>query len=160
MTRFVTRVTRWVPHVCRFVFFLLPLCCLSFALNLLISLLVSSNFSMLHYYHDNNSGVRGVVFTTIIPSYRGGNRWLWIMVCYAEPVVVNHGLLCWASGCKSLYVILCQWLWIMVYYYELVVVNDVVLFWASGGESWYDILSQWLWIMVSHAEPVVVNHGV
>jgi hypothetical protein len=94
---------------------------------------------MLHYYHDNNNGVRGVVFTTIIPSYRGGNRWLWIMVCYAEPVVVNHGLLCWASGCELLCVILCQWLWILVYYSGLVVVNHGVLCWA-----------QWLGIMVCY----------
>ena len=27
---------------------------------------------------------------------------LWIMVCYAEPVVVNHGLLYEASGCELL----------------------------------------------------------
>jgi hypothetical protein len=88
------------------------------------------------------------------------SQWLWIIVCYAEPVVVNHVVLCWASGCKSLCVILSQWLWIMVNYFEPVVVNNVVLFWASGCESWWVMLSQWFWIMVCYSEPVVVNHGV
>ena len=23
------------------------------------------------------------------------NQWLWIMVCYTDPVVVNHGMLSW-----------------------------------------------------------------
>ena len=57
------------------------------------------------------------------------------MVIYAEPVVVNHGVLFWASGCESYCVILSQWLWIMVIYAEPVVVNHGVLFWASGCES-------------------------
>jgi hypothetical protein len=26
------------------------------------------------------------------------SQWLWVIVCYAEPVVVNHGELCWATG--------------------------------------------------------------
>jgi hypothetical protein len=29
-------------------------------------------------------------------------------------VVVNHGVLCWTSGCESWCVMLSQWLWIMV----------------------------------------------
>jgi hypothetical protein len=29
------------------------------------------------------------------------NKWLWIMVCYYEPVIVNHGVICWASSCES-----------------------------------------------------------
>jgi hypothetical protein len=36
---------------------------------------------------------------------------LWIMVCYSEPVVVNHGVLCWASGCESWCALLNQLLW-------------------------------------------------
>jgi hypothetical protein len=28
------------------------------------------------------------------------SQWLLIMVCYSEPVVVNHGLLCCAKGCE------------------------------------------------------------
>jgi hypothetical protein len=92
-------------------------------------------------------------------------------VCYAEAVVVNHGVLCLASGCESWYVMLSQWLWIMVSYDEPVVVNHGVLWWASVMshcelrwtklvavnhgvfccasvcESWWVILSQWLWIM-------------
>jgi hypothetical protein len=58
---------------------------------------------------------------------------LWIVVSYAEPVVVNHGVLCWASGCELWCVILSQWLWIIVS---------------------YDIC-QWLWIMVCYAVTVV-----
>ena len=73
---------------------------------------------------------------------------------------MNHVVLCWASGCESVCVILRQWLWIMVYYSLPMVVNYVLLFWASGFESWWVMLSQWLWIMVCYSEPVVVNHGV
>jgi hypothetical protein len=42
-------------------------------------------------------------------------QWLGIMLCYAAPVVVNHG------------VMLRQWLLIMVCYAEAVVVNHSVL---------------------------------
>jgi hypothetical protein len=42
------------------------------------------------------------------------SQWVWIMVCYAEPVVVNHGLLCCTKGCELWRLILSQWLWIMV----------------------------------------------
>jgi len=67
------------------------------------------------------------------------------MVYYAEPVVVNHGVLCWASGCESRCVILSQWLWIMVWNAEPVVMNHGVLYCAGGCESWCVMLSQWLW---------------
>ena len=69
------------------------------------------------------------------------------MLCYSEPVVVNHGELCWASGWESWCVILSKWLWIMVCYGK-----------PSGCESWYVMPTQWLWIMVCYSEPVVVNH--
>jgi hypothetical protein len=36
--------------------------------------------------------------------------WLLIMLCYAEPVVVNNGVLYFASGCETWCVILSQWL--------------------------------------------------
>jgi hypothetical protein len=75
------------------------------------------------------------------------SQWLSIMLCYDEPLVVNHGVLCWASDCESLCVMLSQLLWIMVCYYERVVVNHGVLCWSSGCESW--------WIMLWK---VVVNH--
>ena len=29
------------------------------------------------------------------------SRWLWIKECYSEPVVVNHVVLYWTSGCES-----------------------------------------------------------
>ena len=88
-------------------------------------------------------------------------QWLGIMVCYAEPVVVNHGLLCSAKCCESWCVILSQWLWIMVSYGK-----------PTGYESWCAMLSkvvvnhdalcwaQWLGIMVCYTERVVVNHGL
>ena len=60
------------------------------------------------------------------------NQWLWIIVIYAEPVVVNHSVLWWVSGCESWIVMLCQRLWIMVCYAEPVVVNHGGLCWASG----------------------------
>jgi hypothetical protein len=65
-----------------------------------------------------------------------------------ESVVVNHGVLCWTSGCESWCGMLTKWLWIMVCNAEQVV------------ESFWVMLSQWLWVMVCNAEPVVVNHGV
>jgi hypothetical protein len=54
------------------------------------------------------------------------SHWVWIMVCNAEPVVVNHGVLCWASGCESLCAMLSQWLWVIVCNTEPVVVNHGV----------------------------------
>jgi hypothetical protein len=83
---------------------------------------------------------------------------LWIMVSYIEPVTVNHGLLCYASGCESWWVMLCQgceswcvmlsmWWWIMLCYTD-----------PCGCESWCVMLSQSLWIMVCYTDPVVVNH--
>jgi hypothetical protein len=111
------------------------------------------------------------------------SQWLWIMVCFTEPVVVNHGVYCWASNCESWWVLLWQWLlimvcyaesvvvnyavlclWIMVSYTEQVAVNHGLLCYASGCESWWVMLcqgceswcvmlSQWLWIMVCYAEP-------
>jgi hypothetical protein len=58
------------------------------------------------------------------------------LVCYAEPVVMNHGVLCWASDCESWCAMLSQWLCIILCYAEPVVVNHDVLFCASGCESW------------------------
>jgi len=57
------------------------------------------------------------------------------MVYHAEPVVVNHVLLCWASGCESCCVILSQWLWIMVCYDEPVAVSHGLLCCAKDCES-------------------------
>jgi hypothetical protein len=56
------------------------------------------------------------------------NQWLCIMVCYAEPVVVNHGVLFRASGCESWCAMRSKGLCIMVCYAELVVENNGVLF--------------------------------
>jgi hypothetical protein len=88
------------------------------------------------------------------------SEWWWIMVCYDEPVVVNHGVLFWASDCESCCVIRNQWLWIIVCYADPVVVNHGELWWTSGCESWCVMLSQWLCIMVCYSEPVIVNHVV
>jgi hypothetical protein len=57
------------------------------------------------------------------------------MVCYAEQVVVNHGLLFWDSGCESWFIMLSQWFLIMDCYVVPKVVNFVVLYCASGCES-------------------------
>jgi hypothetical protein len=69
---------------------------------------------------------------------------------FIEPVVVNHGVLCWDSCCESCCVILSQWLWIMMSYAEPVVVNDGVLFWASGYESW---------CVIHHASQPLAQHN-
>jgi hypothetical protein len=55
------------------------------------------------------------------------NQWLRIRVCYAESVVVNHGLLCCANDCESWRLILLQWLLIVVCYAEPVNVNHGVI---------------------------------
>jgi hypothetical protein len=60
---------------------------------------------------------------------------LWNIVCYAEPVVLKHCVLCWASDCESSGVILSRWLWIMMCYAEQVVVNHGNVCWAIGCES-------------------------
>jgi hypothetical protein len=111
------------------------------------------------------------------------SKWLWTILCYVEWVGVNHGVLCWASGCESCRVMLSQWLWLWIMlcyaepgcyesqcamlsqwlqiianYAERVVVNHVVLCWVGGCESCRVMLNHWLWIMVCYAEPVVVNH--
>ena len=49
------------------------------------------------------------------------------MVCYAEPVVVNHGVLYGAIGCELSCAMMSQWLLFMVCYVEPVVVNHGVL---------------------------------
>jgi hypothetical protein len=49
------------------------------------------------------------------------------MVSYAEPVVVNHVVLCRDSGCESCCAMLSQLLLIMICYAEAVVVNHIVL---------------------------------
>ena len=78
---------------------------------------------------------------------------------YSVPVVVNHGVLFWASGCESLCVMLSS-----------VVGNHGVLCQTSGCESWFVMLGQLLGIMDYYAEPVLcimvyhaelvsVNHG-
>jgi hypothetical protein len=82
------------------------------------------------------------------------------MLCCAEPVVLNYGVLCWASGCESLCAILSQLLWIMFCYADPVVVNLVVLCWTSGCESCCVILNKWFSIIVCYAEPVVVIDSV
>jgi hypothetical protein len=53
---------------------------------------------------------------------------LWIMACYSEPVVVNHGALFWASGCESCVIL------------------------SSGCESWWAMLSQWTWFTTTSSE--------
>jgi hypothetical protein len=75
------------------------------------------------------------------------------MVCYSEtdvgnhsvnavPVGVNHGELCYASGCKSRCAMLSQWLWIIVNYAQPVVVKHYELYWDIGYELLCDILSR------------------
>jgi hypothetical protein len=99
------------------------------------------------------------------------SKYVWIMVCYAEPVVgnhelnavpvgVNHVVLCWASRCESRCAMLSQWLWIIVNYAGPMVVKHCELDRDIGCESLWVMLSQWLWIIVWYAERVCGNHGV
>jgi hypothetical protein len=73
---------------------------------------------------------------------------MWLIVSYAGSVVVNNGVLCWASGCETLWVMLSS-----------VCRNHGVLCWASRCESLIVMLNQWLWIMVGYSVLVGLNHG-
>jgi hypothetical protein len=84
-----------------------------------------------------------------VPLWAMLRQWLWITMCYTEPMVLNHCELCWASGCETLWVMLRYWLWIIVSNAEPVVVNHCVLCWAGC-----------VGIMVCYAKPVVVNQCV
>jgi hypothetical protein len=100
------------------------------------------------------------------------SQWLWIIVNYAELVVVKHcelywasgcesycamlsrvhgnyGVLCCASGCVSLRVILSWVCVIMVSYAEPVGVNHYVICWVGCAG-----------IMVCYADQVAGNYGV
>jgi hypothetical protein len=87
------------------------------------------------------------------------SQWLWVMLNYAEPVVVSHGVECWASGCELWCAMVSQYLLIMVCNSEPVVVNHGVRYGASGCEWLCAILSQLLLVIMCIAEPVAVNHG-
>jgi hypothetical protein len=50
---------------------------------------------------------------------------LWIIVCYAEQLVVNHGVLCWASGYESWWLMLRQWWWIIGHNHWLIITQHV-----------------------------------
>ena len=66
------------------------------------------------------------------------------MVSYADPVVVNHGVLCCTNGRESWRAMLSQWLRIMLCYASPVVVNNGESCGANGCESCCVMLSQWL----------------
>jgi hypothetical protein len=95
------------------------------------------------------------------------SQWLWIIVCYAELVVVHHVCYAEPNSYESCYAILslvcfrdgvscraigCEW-------YEPVVGNCGVLCWTSGCETWCVIMCKLFWIKVCNAEQVVVSHG-
>jgi hypothetical protein len=105
------------------------------------------------------------------------SQWLWIIMNFAEQVVVNHcvmlirvcgnhGVLflasgwesrceCRASGCESWWARLSQWLWITMCYYVQVGMHHGELWWVSGCDSccasrcepWRVMLNHWLWII-------------
>jgi hypothetical protein len=95
------------------------------------------------------------------------DQWLWVMVCNAEPVVLNHGVLCWASGCEFMCAILNRTVvnYVVLYWADCVLVmvchagHWLWMIWANGCELWRVMVDQWLWIMVCNVEQVVVSHG-
>ena len=76
-------------------------------------------------------------------------QWLWIMVSYAELVVVKYCELC-RDQCVG----------IIVCYAEPVGVNHCASFWDSGCESWHAMISKYVGIMVCYSEPMAVNDDV
>jgi hypothetical protein len=109
----------------------------------LSSLTIIHNHWLSIIHHDSQPLASGCESWCVMLSQR-----LWIMVWYAEQVVVNHFEWWWASGCESWCVMLSQWLWIMVSYDEPVMVNHGVLWWDSGCESWCTM----------HSQPLVHNN--
>ena len=63
------------------------------------------------------------------------SQWLWIRACYAMPVVVKRGILCWASGYDSWCVMLCKWLWIICVM-QVNVNYNYTLFINAGPNEW------------------------
>jgi hypothetical protein len=110
------------------------------------------------WFTSTGSALNTMVHNHWLRNFFWVSQWLWIILCYAQPVVVNNGVLCWGSGCELWCVVPCQWLYIVLCYAEPVVVNHGVLCWASGCESWCAMLSQWLWIMDCYDVPKVVYH--
>jgi hypothetical protein len=113
------------------------------------------------------------------------SQWFWNIVCDAEPVTVNHGVLCGASCCPmihnhclSIIHYDCQplahhdspWFtpigkekhtmnhnhWLSITH-NVPHLHHVVFCWVSGCHSLWAMLSQWLWIMVCYAESVAVK---
>jgi hypothetical protein len=107
------------------------------------------------------------------------SQWLWIMLFYAESVVVNHYVLFWASGCESWCAMLSQWLWVILSYAKPVIVTHhdshslpqqttCSALHTMIHNHWFSIthhnsqpLAQYitLWLTTTY-EPVVVNYDV
>jgi hypothetical protein len=80
---------------------------------------------------------------------------LWIMVNYAEPVQVNHGVLCWASGSAttgSVWHTMIHRHWLTIRHHDSQPL-------AQYCTPWYPTTG-WLQVMVIYAEPVGVSHCV
>jgi hypothetical protein len=112
--------------------------------------MISNHCFSITHHHSQRIMLRKVVVNHDVQPVCWA-QWLGIMVCYAEPGVVNHVLLCWASGCESWCVILRQWLFMMMCIAEQVIVNHGEIYCSSGCVSWCAMLSQWFWIMLCYA---------
>jgi hypothetical protein len=84
------------------------------------------------------------------------SQWLWIVLSYGEPVVMNNGVLYLDSGCDSWCAMLRQLLWIMVCYSEPVVVNHKM------HNHWHSINTMihnhWLSIAHYDSQPQAQNN--
>jgi hypothetical protein len=82
-----------------------------------ISITHHDSHPLAHYHHSSS-------FTTTVLWWASGcvswclmlSQGMWIIVCYAEPIVVNHAVLCWASGWESWWVIVIKW-WLSITHY-------------------------------------------
>jgi hypothetical protein len=74
------------------------------------------------------------------------DQWWWVMVCIAEPVVVNHGVLCWASGCESCCAILSRLHWFSITHHDLQPLAQHYTAWfTTTGPSQHVIIhNHWL----------------
>jgi hypothetical protein len=118
---------------------------------------------------DVNHGEYTLWFTTtgsvqnnMIHNYKFRITLVDIMVNYAEPMVVNYGVLCCANGCESCCVILNQWWCIKVCYAEPLVVNQTqhdALPLAQHSKPWFTTTGSPWHIMIHNNWLSITQHA-
>jgi hypothetical protein len=86
------------------------------------------------------------------------SQWLCIVVYHVEPVIVNHGVLFWVSGCESWCAMLSQWLWIMVSitsHNSQPLTQHYTPWFTTFGRAWQSMIhNHWLRITHNESQPL------